>query len=99
MSLAVARGLAQLKMILPTRMGVEETSFQKRHEYVTVVTNMDNSRVCAVMDACSQESLGLFLAAMDELRRSAIRVPAMEMWPPYMNPVKQYWLNAKIPFD
>jgi transposase len=34
---AVVRGLARRESKPPTRIGVDETSFQKRHEYVTVV--------------------------------------------------------------
>ena len=57
MSRAVARGLARREKISPTHIGVDETSFQKRYEYVTVVTNIDNSRVIAVMDGRTEESL------------------------------------------
>ena len=99
MSRAVARGLARREKISPTRIGVNETSFQKRHEYVTVVTNIDNSRVIAVMDGRTEESLGSFLGAMDEPRRSAIKVAAMDMWPAYINAVSRHLPNAKIAFD
>ena len=99
MSRAVARGLARREKISPTRIGVDETSLQKRHEYVTVVTNIDNSRVIAVMDGRTEESLGSFLGAMDEPRRSAIKVAAMDMWPAYINAVSRHLPNAKIAFD
>ena len=74
MSRAVARGLARREKISPTRIGVNETSFQKRHEYVTVVTNIDNSRVIAVMDGRTEEA---FLTISDRLtKRSARRSPS-----------------------
>ena len=38
---AVQRGLARRELKLPRRIGVDETSFQKRHEYVTVVSALD----------------------------------------------------------
>ena len=38
---AVQRGLARREAVQPTRIGVDETSFQKRHEYVTTVTDLD----------------------------------------------------------
>ena len=66
MSRAVARGLARREKISPTRIGVDETSFQKHHEYVTVVTNIDNSCVIAAMDGRTEESLGSFLGAIEE---------------------------------
>ena len=99
MSRAVARGLARREKISPTRIGVDETSFQKRHEYVTVVTKIDNSSVIAVMDGRTEESLGSFLGAMDEPHRAAIQVAAMDMWPAYINAVTRHLPNAKIAFD
>ena len=66
MSRAVARGLVRREKISPTRIGVDETSFQKHHEYVTVVTNIDNSCVIAAMDGRTEESLGSFLGAIEE---------------------------------
>lgn len=70
MSRAVARVLARREMISPTRIRVDETSFQKRHEYVTVVTNIDNSRVIAVMDGRTEESLSSYLGSLGQAQRS-----------------------------
>ncbi len=38
---AVIRGFARRDLTVPERMGVDETSFQKRHEYVTVVADLE----------------------------------------------------------
>ena len=99
MSRAVARGLARREKISPTRIGVDETSLQKRHEYVTVVTNIDNSRVIAVMDGRTEESLSDYLGSLDQAQRTAIAVAAIDMWPAYINAVKHHLPNAKIAFD
>jgi transposase len=66
MSRAVARGPSRREKISLTRIGVDETSFQKRHEYVTVVTNIDNSSVIAVMDGRREESLSNYLGSLDQ---------------------------------
>ena len=42
---AVARGLARRVHDDPKRLAVDETSFQKRHEYVTVVTDHEKGIV------------------------------------------------------
>lgn len=39
MQRAVKRGLARRKVDAPKRIGVDETSFKKGHDYVTVVSN------------------------------------------------------------
>jgi transposase len=41
-------------------MGVDETSFQKRHEYVTVVSNLEATKVVYVGDDRKRESLDAF---------------------------------------
>ena len=43
---AVARGLARRVHDDPKRLAVDETSFQKRHEYVTVVTDHEKGVLC-----------------------------------------------------
>lgn len=41
MERAVARGMSRRTVGLPEALAVDETSFQKRHEYVTVVPDLD----------------------------------------------------------
>jgi transposase len=42
--------LARRAIEAPERIGVDETSFQKRHEYVTAVVDLDRPRVLHVAD-------------------------------------------------
>jgi transposase len=44
------RGLARRKRKPSTRIGVDETSFHRRHEYVTVVNDLDTAVVLYVAD-------------------------------------------------
>ena len=99
MSPAVARGLSRREACSPTRIGVAETSCQKRHEHATVVKIIKDSTVIAVMGGRTEESLGSFLGVMDEQHRAAITVAVMDMWPTYINAVKRHLPNAKIAFD
>ena len=46
---AVKRGLAKRKTASPENIGIDETSFQKRHEYVTVVLDKDTNTVLDVL--------------------------------------------------
>ena len=47
---AVRRGLERRKLEEIQRVGVDETSYQKRHEYVTVVSDIEGDRVLFVAD-------------------------------------------------
>ena len=43
MQRAVQRGLERREVQVPERIGVDETSLQKRHEYVTVINDLDGT--------------------------------------------------------
>jgi transposase len=46
---AVERWLDRRGETSARRIGLEKTSFQKRHEYVTVVTDLDGRRMLSVL--------------------------------------------------
>ena len=60
---AVRRGLERRKAVSPKRICVDETSFQKRHEYVTVVSNQETGEVLYVADDRGQANLDDFYLA------------------------------------
>ncbi len=98
---AVVRGLGRRKLTAPERMGVDETSFQKRHEYVTVVTDLDGSTVLYVSDDRKAESLAAFYRQLTPAQRKRIAVVAMDMHGPYIAATKEAVPDAerKIAFD
>ena len=78
MSRAVARGRSRREEGIPTRIGLDETSFQKRHEYVTVVTDLDGSRVVAVLDGRTRESVDAYFSANPESTRASVEAVALD---------------------
>lgn len=101
MQRAVRRGLARRAELAPEQISVDETSFQKHHEYVTVVTDQADGRVLYVADERTRESLETFYARLSESQRAGIRAVAMDMWPAYINATRAYVPEAdrKIAFD
>lgn len=98
---AVCRGLDRRKVVSPKRIGVDETSFQKRHEYVTVVSNQDTGKVLYVADDRGQASLDGFYLGLSEIQRARIESVCMDMWAPYISSTQKYVPDAreKIAFD
>ncbi len=98
---AVARGLLRREQTYPTRVGVDETSFQKRHEYVTVVTDIGTSDVLYVADGRKAESLRGFFEPLTDVQRAAIKVVAMDMHQPFIQVVTGSLRDGaeKIAFD
>lgn len=101
MQRAVKRGLARRGRRPSTRIGIDETSFQKRHEYVTVVSDLDAKTVVNVAFDRNEDSLKAFYEGLSPAELSAIDVVAMDMWRPYIKTTRQYVPDAdrKIAFD
>jgi transposase len=100
-SRAVRRGLARRGELLPTRLGVDETSYQKRHEYVTVVSDLDRGTVIEVADDRQTASLDKILDALPQKARDGITAVAMDMWMGFITSVRKHIPDAdqKICFD
>jgi len=98
---AVERGLVRRELEAPRRIGVDETSFQKRHEYVTVVCDLERDRVLHVADGHTEASLAAFYAALGPALCAGIEVVAMDMWRAYIKATRRYVPEAarKIAFD
>lgn len=101
MARAVARGLARRKLDPPSRVGIDETSFAKRHEYVTVVCDLDSPTVVHVADDRKEESLDGYFSALSPEELARIEVVAMDMWEAYIASVREHVpdADAKIAFD
>jgi len=89
MQRAVRRGLARRRELEPERIGVDETSFQKRHEYVTVVTDLDTKNVLYVADKRTKDSLQGFFDELEPADLLRLKVISMDMWPAYISVVAE----------
>ena len=101
MERAVARGVARRPKTVVERIGVDETSFQKRHEYVTVVADLASSNVLHVADGRDSAALNSFYETLSEDAVEAIQCISMDMSKPYISATKHRVPNAeeKICFD
>jgi transposase len=99
---AVARGLARRGTLHLRYLGVDEKSFQRRYEFVTVVSDLEEGRVLFVADDRKQESLEAFWAmGLTDQQRAEITAIAMDMWAPYVQATRARIpdADAKIVFD
>lgn len=101
MQRAVHRGLERREENRPTRLGVDETSFRKRHDYVTVVSDQESQTVLYVADDRGQDSLAGFFETISADQKSAIESVSMDMWPAYIRATLDAVPDAseKIAFD
>jgi transposase len=101
MQRAVRRGLARRKKRLPSRIGIDETSFQKRHEYVTIVNDAETGNVIHVGDSRKKKVLEEFYGGFTRRQRERVQLVAMDMWGPYIEATREAIPGAesKIAFD
>jgi transposase len=98
---AVRRGLARRTTQTPRRIGVDETSFRKRYEYLTLVNDLDRDRVLWVGDDRKKATLSAFYIELGEQGCARLESVAMDMWIPYIWATREHVPDADrcIVFD
>jgi len=101
MERAVTRGLqAKQQRIIP-RIGVDEKAIAKRHQYVTLVSDLDRGTVEFIAFDRKKSSLDAYYQSLTEDQLAGIQAIAMDMWEPFITSTHHYVPHAaaKIVFD
>lgn len=98
---AVKRGLARRKQQPLEHIGVDETSYQKRHEYVTVILDREHDVVLDVLDDRKAETLEQWLRSRPAAHLASLQTLSMDMWDPFLLAVRNCVpdADAKVCFD
>lgn len=76
---AVKRGLERREAKPLVDIGIDETSFQKRHEYVTVINDKDTECIIDVLDDRKAETLSEWLKNRPKEHLESIKTVSMDM--------------------
>jgi len=98
---AVRWGLARRTSVAGCRLGIDEHSYLKHFQFVTMVVDLDEQTVLHVADDRSAETLAGYFESLSIDERLAIEAIAMDMWDPYRRTVRDYVPDGdtKIVFD
>jgi transposase len=98
---AVRRGLARRPSVAGRRLGIDEHSYLKHFQFVTMVVDLDEQTVLHVADDRTAETLASYFGSLSIEDRLAIEAIAMDMWDPYRRTVRDYVPDGdtKIVFD
>ena len=101
MDRAVKRGLARRKAEPIRHVGVDEKSFKKRHNYATIVNDLDRSRVLYVAKDRESASLDGFWKTLTAEQLAGIEGVAIDMWDPFEKSIREHVPGAdeKIVYD
>ena len=98
---AVQRGLERRAAEPIPYLGVDEKSFRKRHRYLTVVNDLNRSRVLFVAEGRRQASLDGFWKTLSAEQLARVEAVAMDMWDPYVASTREHLDESekKIVYD
>jgi len=101
MSRAVARGLTRRKKTAPKNIGIDETSIQKHHQYVTVILDKDTDSIIDILDDRKAITLNTWFKTQEKSDFNSLESITMDMWDPFINAVKKNFKDAEnlIAFD
>jgi len=101
LQLAVRRGQTRMGPRVPSLMGVDEKSFGKHHDYVTVVSDLEAGTIVYVAEGRRQASLEEYLGQFTPEQLSTIKAIAIDMWDPYVAALRKYvpFADQKIVYD
>jgi transposase len=99
MDRAVERGLERREANPILHVGIDEKSFGKGHDYITVLTDIDGSRVLDVAPERTQAAAEAVLQTLSVEQRQAVQAVAADMLPAYANAVGNQTPNAELVHD
>ncbi len=99
MKRAVDRGIQRRSTEQVKRVGIDEKSFGRGHDYVSVMTDLDGSRVLEVAEQRTKEAADELWKSLPEAQREQVYGVAMDMWQPYFQSTREHARNAEIVHD
>jgi transposase len=96
---AVQRGLARRSTDEVRQVGVDEKSFGRGHDYVSVLTDLSGARVLEVSPGRDQAGADALWQALPEAQAAQIEAAAVDMWPAYATAVATHAPQAEIVHD
>jgi len=96
---AVERGIARRQAEPIKHAGMDEKSFGKGHSYVSILTDLNQSRVLDAVPDRTLEAAKTLLKSLPEQQRQSIEAVAMDMWDAFMTAAKDILPQADIVHD
>jgi transposase len=90
MERAVERGQQRKQRRIIARLGVDEKSIAKGHQYFTLVCDIDRGTVEYVVEDRKRSSLDEYYDSLTVRQRAGIQAVAMDRWEPFIASTKAY---------
>jgi len=91
--------IAQVDRTNLRKLSIDEIAYQKRHKYLTIVTDLETRRVIWVGKDRRRATLSHFAREIGPEVCLKIQVVAIDMWRPYHNAIQRWFPNAQLVYD
>lgn len=99
MDQGVERGLARREVDEVRRVGIDEKSFGRGHDYISVLTDVDGGRVLEVSAGRDEAAADALWSALPGKQRTKVEAVAMDMWQAFENSAAKQVPQAEVVHD
>ena len=96
---AVERGLERREMDQLKYLGMDEKSFKRGHSYITLLSDLEQSRVLEVVEERTAEAAEQLWATLTPEQKQSVEAVAVDMWEPFIQSIQQAVPEADIVHD
>jgi transposase len=96
---AVQRGLERRQLERLKYLGMDEKSFRGGQSYVTLLTDLEESRVLDVVEERTAEAAGQLWDTLSPEQKQAVEAVAVDMWEPFIQTIQTQVPEADIVHD
>jgi len=96
---AVDRGLERRQLEGLKYLGMDEKSFKRGQSYITLLTDLEQSRVLDVVQERTIEAAGQLWGTLSPEQKQAVEAVAVDMWEPFIKTIEEQVPEADIVHD
>lgn len=96
---AVERGLERRQLEGLKHLGMDEKSFKRGHSYITLLTDLEQSRVLDVVEERTAEAAQQLWQTLSAEQKETVEAVAVDMWEPFIQSIEKELPDADIVHD
>ena len=96
---AVKRGLERRQLEKLKYLGMDEKSFRRGQSYITLLTDLEESRVLDVVEERTAEAASQLWDTLSPEQKQAVEAVAVDMWEPFVQTIQTQVPEADIVHD
>lgn len=96
---AVERGLERRQLEQLKHLGMDEKSFKRGQSYITLLTDLEQSRVLDVVEERTAEAADQLWETLRPEQKQTVEAVAVDMWEPFIQTIQKQLPDADIVHD